>query len=176
MVSGGICKDGLGEIIFHGGNINSFAYKQVLKYYREDLHKFPDKIFQQDGARSHSSKLSKNMIKFLFKDKFIPTWDDGLKINDKVVPRWPPNSPDLSAIEIIWGIIKQMLTLFPPKDMSSLKETIKTIWDSIPPEICQNIIEHLKHRWNLCIKYKGRRLDRELLRKFPKSERISNGK
>ena len=52
MVSGGICKDGLGEIIFHGGNINSFAYKQVLKYYREDLHKFPDKIFQQDGART----------------------------------------------------------------------------------------------------------------------------
>jgi len=89
MVSGGICNEGLGEIIFHSGNLNSFAYKQVLRYYREDLNKFPLKFFQQDGARSHSSKFSRNMIQFLFKDKFIPTWDDGLKINNKFVPRWP---------------------------------------------------------------------------------------
>ena len=102
MVSGGICNEGLGEIIFHSGNLNSFAYKQVLKYYREDLNKYTSKIFQQDGARNHSSKLSRNMIKFLFKDKFIPTWEDDLKINDENVPRWPPNSPDLSPIEIIW--------------------------------------------------------------------------
>ena len=80
----------------------------------------------------------------------------------------PPNSPDLSAIEIIWSIIKQMLIFFPPKDMNSLKTTIKMIWDSIPKQICENIIEHIKHRWKLCIKYKGRRLDKELLRKISK--------
>ena len=67
-----------GEIIFHGGNLNSFAYKQVLKFYKEDFDKYPSKIF-----RNHSSKLSQNMIKFLFKDKFIPTWENDLKINCK---------------------------------------------------------------------------------------------
>ena len=164
IVSGGICDEGLGEIIFHSGNINSFAYKQVLKYYREDLHKFPSKFFQQDGARSHSSKLSRNMIQHLFKNKFIPTWDNGLKIKDEFIPRWPPNS----AIETIRSIIKQMLIFFPPKDMNNLKKTIKMIWDSLPKQICENIIEHIKHRWKLCIKYKGRRLDKELLRKIPK--------
>ena len=158
----------MGEIKFHACNLNSFAYKQVLKFYREDIDKYPSKIFQQDSARSHSSKLSQNMIKFLFKDKFIPTWDDDLKINDENVPRWPPSSPDLSPIEIIWSIIKQMLIFFPPKDMDSLKNTIKMIWDSIPKYICKNIIEHMKYRWDLCIKYKGRRLDKELLRKIPK--------
>ena len=168
IVSGGICDEGLGEIIFHSGNLNSFAYKQVLKFYKEDINKYPSKIFQQDGARSHSSKLSQNMIKFLFKDKYIPTWDNDLKINDENVPRWPPNSPDLSPIEIIWSIIKQMLVFFPPKDMDDLKKTIKKIWDSIPKSICENIIEHMKYRWELCIKYKGRRLDKELLHKIPK--------
>ena len=168
MVSGGICNEGLGELIFHSGNLNSFAYKQVLKYYREDLNKYPSKIFQQDGARSHSSKLSRNMIQFLFKDRFIPTWDEGLKLNNNYIPRWPPNSPDLSAIEIIWGIIKQMMILFPPKTMSGLKRIIKIVWDSIPKRICENIIQHMKYRWALCIKYKGRRLDKELLRKIPK--------
>ena len=168
MVSGGVCNEGLGEIIFHSGNLNSFAYKQVLKYYKEDLNKFPSKLFQQDGARSHSSKLSRNMIQHLFKNRFIPTWENALKINDVFIPRWPPNSPDLSAIEIIWSIIKQMLIFFPPKDMNSLKTTIKMIWDSIPTQICENIIEHIKHRWELCLKYKGRRLDKELLKKIPK--------
>ena len=168
MVSGGICDEGLGEIIFHSGTLNSFAYKQVLKFYREDLNKFPSKFFQQDGARSHSSKLSRNMINFLFKNKFIPTWEEGLKYNNQFFPRWPPNSPDLSAIEIIWAIIKQMLIFFPPKDMDELKNTIKMIWSSIPKTICENIIEHMKHRWALCIKYKGRRLDKELLHKIPK--------
>ena len=86
------------------------------------------------------------MIKFLFKDKFIPTWEDDLKINSENVPRWPPNSPDLSPIEIIWGIIKQMLVFFPPKDMSNLKNAIKLIWDSIPKKIWENNIEHFKYR------------------------------
>ena len=38
------------------------------------------------------------MIKFLFKDRFIPTWDNELKINDEYAPCWPLNSPDLSPI------------------------------------------------------------------------------
>ena len=171
MVSGRICNEGLGEIIFHSGNLNSFAYKQVLKYYREDLNKYPYKMFQQDGARSHSSKLSRNMIKFLFKDKFIPTWEDDLKINDEYAPRWPPYSPDLSPIEIIWGIIKQMLVLFPPKNMSDLKNAIKLIWDSIPKKICENIIKHFKFQWTLCIKNKVQRLDKEPLRKLHKNNK-----
>ena len=60
--NGGVCNEGLGEIIFHSGNLNSFAYKQVLKYYKEDLNKFLSKLFQQDGAISHCSKLLRNML------------------------------------------------------------------------------------------------------------------
>ena len=74
MVSVGIRDEGLGEIIFHGGNLNSFAYKQVLKFYKEDIDKYPSKIFQKNEARSHSSKLSPNMIKF-----FLPKDMENLK-------------------------------------------------------------------------------------------------
>ena len=169
MVSGGICNEGLGKIIFNSGNLNSFSYKQVLKFYREDLDMFPTKFFQQDGARAHCSKLAKNIIQKLFKDRYIPNWENDLpKLKQTFILRWPPNSPDLSAIELIWSIIKQMLILFRPKDIDGLKTTIKMIWDSIPKQICNNIIEHLKYRWDLCIKYRGRRLDKELLRKIPR--------
>ena len=38
MVSGWICDQGLGNIIFHSCNLKSFVYKQVLKFYLEDLN------------------------------------------------------------------------------------------------------------------------------------------
>jgi len=56
--------------------------------------------------------------------------------------------------------------------MDSLKNNIRVIWDSIPKQVCQNIIEHVKYRWELCIKYNGRRMDKELLRKIPKVGKI----
>ena len=165
MISGGICKEGLGHIIFHSGNVNSFAYQQVLKFYKDDLTKFSQKYFQQDGARVYSSLRSLREIEKLFGNAFIPTWENGPKINGKSLPRWPPSSPDLSAIEIIWSIIKGMLNLFPPKTIEDLKISIQKIWESIPPTICERIINHIKERWELCIKHKGRRLDKELLKK-----------
>ena len=61
-----------------------------------------------------------------------------------------------------------MLILFTAKDIDGLKKHIKVIWDSIPKAICQNIIELIKYRWELCIRYNWRRIEKELLRKIPK--------
>ena len=166
MVSGGISSEGLGKLIFHSGNVNTFAYKQVLNYYKEDLSSFQPKFFQQDGARAHSSKGSQQEIIRLFNSNFIPTWKDGPDINGQKIPKWPPNSPELSAIELIWAIIKGMLSMFVPKTLEELKEIIQRTWDSITPEICNKIINHVEKRWDLCIKHKGRRLDKELLKKI----------
>lgn len=116
------------------------------------MDKFPGKYFQQDGARAHPSKGSQEKINLLFKDHFIPTWE----INGQNIPKWPPNSPNLSAIELIWSIIKGMLNVFPPTTLEELKITIQKIWNSISPEICEKIINHIKKRWELCIQLKGR--------------------
>ena len=32
--------------------------------------------------------------------------------------------------------------------------------------MCERIINHIKKRWDLCIKHKGRRLDKQLLKKI----------
>ena len=44
MISGGICKKGLGRIIFHGGNVNPFTYRQFLNFYKVDIDKFANNI------------------------------------------------------------------------------------------------------------------------------------
>ena len=168
LVSGGICREGLGRLIFHSGTVNSFAYKQVLNFYKEDMESFPDKYFQQDGARVHSSKSSQEEIKRLFGEKFIPTWENASHIKGKEIPQWPPNFPDLSPIELIWSIIKGMLNIFQPSTINELKISIHNIWNSIASnkKICEKIIQHTEKRWNLCIKHNGRRLDKQLLRKI----------
>ena len=56
--------------------------------------------------------------------------------------------------------------MFPPSTIEELKETIQRIWNAINPNICEKIINHMKKRWELCILHKGRRLDKELLKKI----------
>ena len=167
LVSGGICQEGLGRIIFHSGNVNTFAYKQVLNFYKEDIDNFNNKFFQHEGARAHSSKGSQEEKK-LFGENYIPTWENGPLINGKKMPKWPPNSPDLSPIELVWSIIKGMLNIFQPATIEELKASIQKIWNSISlnAKICEKIINHIQKRWDLCIKHKGRRLDKQLLRKI----------
>ena len=60
------------------------------------------------------------------------------------------------------------MILFPPKTMIGFKKIIKMVWDSIQKSVWENIIEHIQFRWALCIKYKERRLDKELLWKISK--------
>ena len=174
LVSGGICCEGLSNLIFHSGTVNSFAYKQVLNFYKEDMKKFAEKYFQQDGARAHSSKGSQLEIKRLFGEKYIPTWEEGPQINGEKMPKWPPNSPDLSPIELVWSIVKGMLNIFQPSTIEELKIAIIKIWNSIASntKICENIIKHMEKRWDLCIRHKGRRLDKQLLRRInPEKEK-----
>ena len=65
-----------------------------------------------------------------------------------------------------------MLNMFPPNSLEELKQGIQRIWDSITPDICNRIINHTKKRWDLCIRHKGRRMDKELLKKiFPEDEK-----
>ena len=81
----------------------------------------------------------------LFGERFIPTWENGPKINGQNIPRWPPNSPDLSPIELVWSIIKGMLNLFQPSTLEELKVAIQNIWDSIASssKVCEKIINHM---------------------------------
>ena len=89
MISGGISKKRLGNLIFHSGNVNNFSYKQVLHFYKKDFINLAPKLFKQDDAKVHSSKRSRIEIKNLFRDNFISKWDEGPKLNGEINPRWP---------------------------------------------------------------------------------------
>ena len=54
MVSGGICNEGLWEVIFHSGYLKSLAWKKVLKFY--------DYIQQKNGEWELGKEIDKNYL------------------------------------------------------------------------------------------------------------------
>ena len=62
MISGGICKEGLGRIIFHSGNVNSFVYRQVLNFFKEVVVSFRIKYSSKMELRlNHQKALEKKL-------------------------------------------------------------------------------------------------------------------
>jgi hypothetical protein len=101
MIAAGITADGIGQLIFCAGNIDSKAYTKVLDYYKEDMTfikgENSDLIFQQDNAPCHVSGLSKEKIEHNFFKK-IPEDLDGPKKPGKC-PKKKPKSMNKEAFE-----------------------------------------------------------------------------
>ena len=96
MVAGGVSSFGVGKLNFCIGTMNSFAYKQTLINYENDMEYFLrlglNYFFSRRTIGScHTSKDSR----------------EHLKRPENKLKFWPPNSPDLSPIETIWNFIQK---------------------------------------------------------------------
>ena len=84
----------------------------------------------------------------------------------KVIPvmDWPPYSPDLNPIEMVWGWLKDWITTNHPEliDMGdnedayqALYAAMKEGWESIPQEKIDNLIKGMDRRLEACRLAKG---------------------
>ena len=83
---------------FDKGCINAVDYIQILKKQQiPELVKQNGLIYQCDNAPVHTAKITKAEF---------ATW---LYANGKkaTILNWPPHSPDLNPIEMVWAIMKQ---------------------------------------------------------------------
>ena len=73
---------------------------------------------------------------------------------------WPPNSPDLSPIEMMWAIIKFRINAYKeadrPKTADELKAAIIKEWDDISIDVVNKLVSSFKKRLELCVKVGGR--------------------
>ena len=101
-------------------------------------------IFQQDGATTHTAKST---LKFLSKE-FCHFW---------MPEEWPANSPDLSHIENVWGIIKQRLDEKRDKikTIEQLKKAVVYAWENLPRQILENVYSTMPYRIENVLRAKG---------------------
>ena len=97
-------------------------------------------IFQQDNDPKHTSKKAKKWMK-----------DNNITLLD-----WPAQSPDISPIEHQWVHLKRELAKYPipPKGVWDIWKRVAEVWNNIPPEVCQNLIESMPRRLEAVIKAK----------------------
>ena len=103
-------------------------------------------VFQQDNAPCHTAKKTMDFLK---------------SRNLSLLP-WPPLSPDLSPIENLWGIISKMVYRGGKtyETCDALWEAVCTAWDSIRPEVFENLYQSLPKRMIEVLKKNGERISK----------------
>ena len=95
---------------------------------------------QQDGARAHTAKQTGAFFK-----------QEGVS----VLPNWPPNSPDLSWIENLWGIVDKKLRKQNYANFEEFCSELRRIWDEVPVQTLQKLEKTMRSRMQICIDRKG---------------------
>jgi hypothetical protein len=106
-------------IFFDDGNVTSNRYINAISGFctKADATFGPRNwVFVQDGASSHTSKAA---IAALCRRCIVN-------------PEWPPNSPDLNPIEMVWGIMKRQMTWAGVTDKDQAKSKLIALWEAIP--------------------------------------------
>jgi transposase len=77
---------------------------------------------------------------------------------------WPPYSPDMNPIENLWKILKERIhekdpaLADMPKNVESfrrLKRVAIEVWEEIPEEVLQHLVESMERRLAAVIKANG---------------------
>ncbi len=142
MVWGAIGLNFKSKLVFPKGKINESEYRNYLKISNifddadESYHGKFKWIFQQDGATPHTTEKSFEFIE----DKA------------KILYGWPPNSPDLSPIEMVWAIMKNRLHDFNPQptNKKQLEEALLIIWEGIDQETINNLLKCMEAAYPTC--------------------------
>ena len=139
MIYGAIGYNYKSKLVISNGNIDSDMYqKNIIE--SGMLNKNPDDyIFMQDGAPAHKSKSSLNWLR--------------QKMN--LLAIWPANSPDLNPIEHLWGYMKREVRKLNPKNKQELINIIIQIWNNIPMEIINHLVDSFEERLKMVCNLNG---------------------
>ena len=112
-----------------------------------------DFIFQQDGARSHTSKYT---LRYL---------DDNLPPDAQVLlpEDWPPHSPDLNPMDYgIWSSLATKVFRVKIRNVEHLCERLAEAWEEITQDEVNRTINCFRKRVKMCVKANGRRFEYKL--------------
>ena len=143
MVFAAISVDGPVAFTILEEHVTADSYLATLKkHIIPRLKKRPNSIWQEDNAPPHKAKKVKQYLK-----------DEKISVLE-----WPPKSPDLSPIEIIWGYMKRELNKNFPATKDQLRRKLPKVFKQVAtPEQCRMLIESFPKRVKKCCEAEGNR-------------------
>ncbi|MBW0467732.1 hypothetical protein O181_007447 [Austropuccinia psidii MF-1] len=94
----------------------------------------------EDGAPIHTAMVSQQ-------------WRNEHQIHKL---NWPPNSPDLNPIENLWFKMKHIVThLFNPKTMDELTAAVNAVWEDMPFDHLEALLQSLPRRMQMVVDQNG---------------------
>ena len=110
-------------------------------------------IFQQDGARSHTSKYTLSYM-----EKNLPPNAELLSSD-----HWPPHSPDLNPLDYsIWSSLAAKVFQVKIRSVENLCERLGEAWEQISRDEVDRVIHSFRRRLKACIKAEGKRFEYKL--------------
>ena len=88
-------------------------------------------VFQQDNAPAHKSQTTLAVLK---------------ELGINVLPNWPPYSPDLNIIEVVWAIMEARVEKANPNTIDELKDVIKDVWEHLSFATINGLVETMERR------------------------------
>ena len=135
-------------------SVNSVQYIKSVKEVLKSLPKRKLKnvyIWQQDGATVHTSNVTMQFLKGIFKDRIISRLAKILSM-----PEWPAHSPDLNPLDYtFWGQAMQKVWEAKPKSIPDLKSVVEDYFSTIDKDLVKKCVLNIKKRAALCVKEKG---------------------
>ena len=106
-----------------------------------------DMWFQQDGATSHTTRVTIDLLKSKFGECVISR-------NGPV--EWPPRSFDLTLFDFfLWGHIKSLVYANNPATSDDLKDNIQREIANVLVEMCARVVENWIQRIERCKRARG---------------------
>ena len=143
MIFGVIAQNYKSKLVFiestvdHEGYIENICESNFISDLDSSYGKF-DRLFMQDGARAHTALKT---IEWL--EKYV----------DLIID-WPANSPDLNPIEMLWAIMKMIISEEQPSTIQELKNVLEKTWNDISINLINKLCSSFRDRLLLC---QGRR-------------------
>lgn len=155
MLWGCFSYDGVGDLVKIDGIMRKEDYHRILQ-----RSAIPSGIglngygftFQQDNDPKHTSKLCQNYLRSKEEEGVLE------------VMEWPPQSPDLNPIELLWEELDRQARTMCPTSEKSMFDCLKAAWDNLEAVKLQKLVERLPRICAVIIKARGGHIDEKTLR------------
>ena len=146
MVWGYFSGDTVGDLFQIEGILNQHGYHSILRRHTipSGLRLAgPSFILQQDNDPKHTSRLCKG---YLTKKE-----SDGVLCQ----MTWPPQSPDLNPMEMVWGELDHSVTAKEPTSAKHLWELLQDCWKTVSGDYLLKLIKRMPRVCEAVIRAKG---------------------